>query len=383
MFDNLETTFQGKSNQELRESYYLFKMMRLKKLIDYFTPLTLFISGFPNPMRCLIEKTLFKQFVGGETIEACQKTIHILEAKNVGSILDYSVEGKQSLWDFRRTKEELVRIINKTSSNASIPMYVFKITGLIRFRILEKKQANIPLLKEETIEFDKCLKFVYEVCETAVKNKQRIMIDAEETWIQDSIDIIAEDLMRTFNKEQCYVYNTIQFYRTSAENYLYTLHKKVQDDYKIGIKIVRGAYMEKERARAEELNYPSPIHINKELTDKAFNNGVAFCIEHKIANIIGSHNEESNLLAVQLLKENPSFDKSNIFFSQLLGMSDNISFNLSKEGFNVAKYVPYGPIKEVMPYLIRRAQENTSINGQMGRELTLISKELERRKNSK
>ncbi len=381
-FDNTENAFKSKSNSDLKRSYQLFKLISnpfLVKLGATFTPLALSI-GFKG----IIKNTIFKQFVGGETIHDCAKTINELGKYNIGTILDYSVEGKESEADFDACLQETLETISMAKSNKHIPFCVFKVTGLARFALLEKISSSEKLAENEILEWEKVKNRVAKICSAAAEAHQPIFIDAEESWIQKAIDDLANENMKNFNKNEVIVYNTFQLYRKDRLAFLMeTLREAKEGNYKIGAKLVRGAYMEKERTRAAEKNYSSPIQTTKEDSDKDYDLALKYCIENieTISVCAGSHNEKSALYLVQLMKEKGIEKNDNrIYFSQLLGMSDHISYNLSLNGYNVSKYVPYGPVKEVLPYLIRRAQENTSVKGQTGRELSLIIKEKQRRK---
>jgi len=383
-FDNTENAFKSKSNSDLNRSYQLFKLISnpfLVKMGATFTPLALSI-GFKG----LIKNTIFKQFVGGENIHDCNKTIDELGKYNIGTILDYSVEGKESEADFDACLNETLETIHMAKSNIHIPFCVFKVTGLARFALLEKISSAKQLDLHENAEWERVKNRVTKICKAAADAHQPIFIDAEESWIQQAIDDLANENMKSFNKYEVIVYNTFQLYRKDRLAFLMeTLREAKQENYKIGAKLVRGAYMEKERARAVEKNYSSPIQTSKEDSDKDYDLALKFCIENVdfISLCAGSHNEKSSLFLVQLMAEHGiNKNDKRIYFSQLLGMSDHISYNLSLSGYNVSKYVPYGPVKEVLPYLIRRAQENTSVKGQTGRELSLIIKEKQRRKNS-
>lgn len=384
-FDNTQIAFISKSDADLRKSYWLFKLMSKPTLVKYggsLAPLALKI-GFKG----LVKNTIFKQFVGGEDIHDCNKAIEQLGKYNIGTILDYSVEGKESETDFDACCKETIETIHRAKGDKNIPFCVFKVTGLARFAILEKVTAKQTLSKEETDEYERVKQRVNKICSEAHNNNKPIFIDAEESWIQQAIDDLANENMARYNKNSAIVYNTFQLYRKDRFAYLKQSFEMGQaNGYHVGAKLVRGAYMEKERKRAQEHNYPSPIQDTKENSDKDYNLALEFCVKNisRIGLCAGTHNEKSSLFLVELMAKNTiSSNDKRIFFSQLLGMSDHISYNLSQNGYNVAKYVPYGPVKEVLPYLIRRAQENTSVKGQTGRELSLIIKEKERRKASR
>jgi proline dehydrogenase len=384
-FDNTRIAFISKSDGELIRSYWLFKLIGNPALVKWgggLAPLGLKL-GFKG----LIKNTIFKQFVGGENIEDCNTTIAQLGKYNIGTILDYSVEGKESEIDFDHCCKETIETIHRAKGDKNIPFCVFKVTGLARFDLLEKVTAKGTLNAEETKEWERVKDRVSKICKEAHDNNKPVFIDAEESWIQQAIDDLANENMARYNKTSAIVYNTFQLYRKDRLEYLkYSLETGKTNGYHVGAKLVRGAYMEKERKRAAEKGYVSPIQDLKENSDKDYDLALQFCVEHidRIGLCAGTHNEKSSLLLVDLMaKNNIAADDKRIYFSQLLGMSDHISFNLSQSGYNVAKYVPYGPVKEVLPYLIRRAQENTSVKGQTGRELSLIIKEKERRKAAK
>lgn len=380
-FDNTENAFKAKSDSELNRSYLLFKMIGnqfLVKMGAQMAPLALNI-GFKG----LIKNTIFKQFVGGENIHDCSRTIAELAKYNIGTILDYSVEGKESETDFDNCLKETLETIEKARNDKNIPFCVFKVTGLARFDLLVKVSANEKLNEAETKEWKRVKERVETICNSAAKNDQALFIDAEESWIQPAIDEMANENMAKFNKTKAIVHNTYQLYRHDRVAYLkQTIENGKAGGYHIGAKLVRGAYMEKERLRAIEMNYTSPIQTTKENSDKDYDAAIKLCVENinMMGLCAGTHNEKSSLLLVELMKQHQiQPNDKRIYFSQLLGMSDHISYNLSLGGYNVSKYVPYGPVKDVLPYLIRRAQENTSVKGQTGRELNLIIKEKKRR----
>lgn len=382
-FSNTEIAFKSKSNAELRTSYLLFKAIGMNWLVKLGTPLVETAFALHLPIKPLIKHTVYKQFVGGEDINDCEKAIDNLYKFNIGTILDYSVEGKEAEEDFEYTCKETIETIHKAKNNPKIPFCVFKVTGVARFALLEKVNSNGTLTTEEATEYQKVIARIEKICKTAYENNVRIFIDAEETWIQQAIDNLATAMMEKFNKQQAIVYNTLQLYRHDRLAFLKASHEHaLANNYYLGVKLVRGAYMEKERERAQTLNYTDPIQTTKENSDKDYDLALKFCIENidRVSVCAGTHNENSSKLLAQLMldKNIPNNDKR-IFFSQLYGMSDNLSYNLANAGYNVAKYLPYGPVKAVMPYLFRRAAENTSVKGQTGRELNLILKERKRR----
>jgi proline dehydrogenase len=383
-FDNTKIAFSGKSDRDLRRSYWLFRMIGSPAFVRIGKSLTQFAIKLHLPIKGLIKATIFKQFVGGETIEECSKTVDALGKYNVGTILDYSVEGKETEQDFDACMKETIATVAKAKGNRHIPFCVFKVTGLARFALLEKVSSGSVLSAEESGEWENVCSRVDAICKSAHEAGVPIFMDAEESWIQQAIDDLANEMMKRYNRQKPIVYNTFQLYRKDRLDYLKHSFKLAQtNNYYLGAKLVRGAYMEKERKRAAEMNYPSPIQDDKAATDRDYDAAVEFCIQHidQIALCAGTHNEKSSLGLVNLMfRKNIAHNHHHIYYSQLLGMSDHISYNLSDSGFNVAKYVPYGPVKEVLPYLIRRAQENTSVKGQTGRELSLIIKEKKRRK---
>ncbi len=383
-FDNTANAFSGKTDSDLRRSYWLFKLVSNTGLVNFGRSFTDFAIKAHLPIRPFIKATIFKQFCGGENMDECLKTVETLGKYNIGSILDYSVEGKESEGDFDHTANEIIETLELAAKAPHIPFGVFKPTGIGRMDVMEKVSSGIALTNTEQQAWQNMKNRVDNICRAAFENNVRVLIDAEESWTQIAVDALVRDMMEKYNKEKAIIYNTAQMYRTDRLMYMENLLKDArQKHYFIGIKLVRGAYMEKERERASKMGYPSPINATKADTDKEYNTVLEFCVTHldKISICAGSHNEDSAILLVNLMKQNNILSNhSHIWFSQLLGMSDHISYNLSKAGYNVAKYVPYGPVKNVLPYLIRRAQENTSVKGQTGRELNLLIKEKQRRK---
>lgn len=382
-FDDTAVAFSGKTDSDIRRSYMLFKLVSNNSLVNFGKSFTDFALKTHLPIRGFIKATIFKQFCGGENIDECLQTVAALGKYNVGSILDYSVEGKVSEKDFDETADEVIRTLNVAVKNQHIPFGVFKPTGLGRHELMEKVSSDEALSKEDEKAWGNFKARVDRVCKKAYDNGVRLFIDAEETCTQVAVDELVRSMMEKYNKERPIVHNTAQMYRRDRLEYLNNLLKDAQQkNYYIGMKLVRGAYMEKERERAAQMGYPSPINDTKADTDREYNSALEFCIKNinRVSFCSGSHNEDSAALLINLMKQNniPN-NHQHVWFSQLLGMSDHISFNVAKAGYNVAKYVPYGPIKNVLPYLIRRAQENTSVKGQTGRELSLIIKEKKRR----
>ena len=383
-FDNIENAFEYKSNAEINRAYWLFKAISVNALVKSGPALVDLALKLHLPISGIVKATLFKHFCGGEDIKECYQTVEQLGKFNVGSILDYSVEGKEEEAEFDHSAAEILATVERAKGDAHIPFCVFKITGLARFALLEKVSAFASLSLEEQQEYAKVKMRVKTICERAFKNNVPIFIDAEESWIQNAIDALATEMMMQFNRERAIVYNTIQLYRHDRLDFLKQSHQHaVANNYILGEKLVRGAYMEKERKRAADKGLPSPIQPDKATSDRDYDAALKFCVEHlsQISICAGTHNEQSSLALLHLLLQNQiSPTDKRVYFSQLLGMSDHISFNLAKAGYNVCKYVPYGPVKAVLPYLMRRAQENTSISGQMGRELGLLVEEKQRRK---
>ncbi len=382
-FDNTANAFSGKSDSDLNRSYWLFKLVSNPGLVNFGKSFTDFAIKAHLPIKGIIKATIFKQFCGGENITECLKTVAELGKYNVGSILDYSVEGKTSETEFDETAAEIILTLKEAANNPHIPFGVFKPTGIGRIDVLEKVSSNAKLNTDEEQAWQNTKRRFDSICKAAFDYQVQVLVDAEETWTQVAVDALVRDMMEKYNKQKALIFNTAQMYRRDRLTYLGNLLKDAQEKkYFIGMKIVRGAYMEKERAHAIKGGYQSPINDTKADTDNEYNSALEFCIKHieRISICAGTHNEGSAELLVKLMQQNniPA-NHPHVWFSQLLGMSDHISYNIAKEGYNVAKYVPYGPIKNVLPYLIRRAQENTSVKGQTGRELSLIIKEKQRR----
>ncbi len=384
-FENTEIAFKHLNNNGLERAYWLFKAINVNTLVMIGPPITNFAMNIGLPIKGLIKATIFKQFCGGETIAECGPIVTELQTEGVGTILDYSVEGEDEEAIFDYTRDEIIRTINRATGDKAIPLTVFKITGVGRFGLLQKLDTGTALTPEEDQEWQKVQARVLAICEKGFAAGVPVMIDAEETWIQKTIDKLALAMMRKFNQYKAIIYNTYQIYRQDKLQALkddFTVAER--EGFLLGAKLVRGAYMEKERKRAEELGYPSPIQPSKDATDHDYNLALEFCTGHadKIAFVAGTHNEGSCRYLTELMEQKGIANNNpNVYFSQLLGMSDNLSFNLASANYNIAKYVPYGPVKAVLPYLFRRAQENTAIAGQMSRELSLIVKEKKRRRN--
>ncbi len=399
-FDNTEFAFEYKTNKQLKKASFLFSLMGKPSLVKIGTRLAPWSVKAGLPVKGIIRSTIFAQFVGGETLEETAVVAKKLGEYNVQVILDYGVEGKEGEDNFDHACEEFIRVINYAATQPNIPFMSVKVTGFARFTLLEKldvmmHQGQGTLMKkylkavdelpaEEKEEWHRVRHRVMRVCEAGAEKKVGVLIDAEETWIQDPVDALTILMMDTFNKEKAVVYNTLQHYRHDRLQFLKDSYEAADErKFIFGAKLVRGAYMEKERKRAADMGYPSPIQTDKQSTDNDYNAAVKFCIDHieKVALMVASHNENSNLYATKLLQEKGlPLNHPHVHSSQLFGMSDNITFNLAHAGGNVSKYLPFGPIKDVLSYLMRRAQENTSVKGQTGRELGLIKKEQERRR---
>lgn len=383
-FDNTEIAFAAKSTGSLKQAHFLFSSMANSLLTKIGITLTKLSFRLKLPIKGLIKETIFKQFCGGETLIEANETAKQLAPYGISVIMDYGVEGKSSEVEFEKTTDSFIETIKFAADKPHIPFISLKVTAFARFELLEKLHANKDLLPQEHDEALRVRDRIERICECAYLHGKMILIDAEETWIQEPIDDLANAMMAKYNQDRIVVFNTFQLYCHDRLNYLKESHKlATSKEYKLGAKLVRGAYMEKERNRADKLNYKSPIQIDKASTDKDYNEALKYCLmnHERIALFVGTHNELSCLMATVLMKEyNLPNNTTLVYFSQLYGMSDNISFNLSQAGYNVSKYLPYGPVEDVIPYLMRRAQENTSVAGQTGRELGLIKKELERRK---
>lgn len=402
-FDNTENAFAYKSDNELKKANFLFSSMSHQWLVNIGTRLTPWIIRSGLPVKGLIRNTIFKQFVGGETLKQTAPVARKLGEYGVQIILDYGVEGKEGEENFDKACAEFIKVIEYAATQSNIPFMSVKVTGIARFGLLEKLDSSVSsnegslmkrfdkalltLTKQESEEWQRVTDRMLKICTIAAERKVGVFIDAEETWVQDPVDVLSILMMDRFNKKDIVVYNTIQVYRHDRLHFLKDCHEAaVQRNFILGAKLVRGAYMEKERARAAMMGYPSPIQTDKESTDRDYNAALLFCIDRldHIALVVATHNEYSNLLTTHLLqKRSLPYNHLHVHFSQLYGMSDNITFNLAKAGCSVSKYLPFGPISDVVPYLMRRAQENSSVSGQTGRELGLIKKELERRKASK
>lgn len=400
-FDNTQTAFAYKSDGELRSAKMLFSMMGNRLISSAGIKLTPLALNLGLPVKGIIKSTIFRQFVGGETLEETIPVAKKLAKYHVEVILDYGVEGKEGEDNYDHACEEFIKVIDFAATQPNVPFMSVKVTGIARFTLLEKldtlmHQANgrslidnyekalMQLTAEESNEWQRVVGRIRRICEAAKADGVGFLVDAEETYIQDPVDALVMLMMDEYNKEKLVIYNTLQMYRHDRLEFLRkALAGAKERGFLLGMKLVRGAYMEKERKRAAEKGYPSPIQPDKQSTDRDYDDAVRLCFENidMTGVMIASHNERSNMLGVELLQEkNLAMDHPHVHFSQLFGMSDNITFNLAKAGCNVSKYLPFGPIKDVVPYLMRRAQENTSVGGQTSRELGLIEKEFKRRK---
>lgn len=383
-FDNTEIAFADKSNKDLKKTEWLFSMINKSWLVKIGASLANFSIKLKLPFsEYLIKKTIFSQFCGGENLMQCQKTIDKLFKSNILSVLDYGAEAKDDEDEFDKVVDENLRAINMAASNNSVPIVVVKVSGLIDTAIFEKMTSQEPLSETEKSKYEAMVKRLDKICEKATNENIGVFIDAEESWIQKPIDDIALEMMEYYNKEKVIIYNTYQLYRWDKLSDLIHDHKIATDKgFMLGAKLVRGAYMEKERKRAEEKNYKCPIQPDKESTDRDYDKALEYCIQNyeTISFCCASHNANSNhLLANRIYELGLDQKHPHLNFCQLQGMSDNITYNLAKAGYNASKYVVYGPVSDVIPYLIRRTQENTSITGEMGRELKLITSEIKRR----
>jgi proline dehydrogenase len=382
-FDNTQIAFASKSDKELKKANFLFSVMNVGWLINLSKRLVPLAIQWKLPVRRIIRNTIYEQFCGGETLKQTAITADKLQHAGVGVILDYGMEAKESEQAFDHTRDEFIRLIDYASGQPNISHIAIKVTGFGRFALLEKIHAGETLTAPEKQGFEKLRSRVLDVCKAAAQKKVGIMMDAEESWIQQPVDDLCMEMMELFNQQEALIFNTYQLYRHDRLEFLQASFQAAgQKGFLLGAKLVRGAYMEKERKRAEEMKYTSPIQKDKETTDRDYNEAIRFCLQHidKISVIVASHNEYSNLYTTQLMQElGIPFNHPHIHFSQLFGMSDHITFNMAGAGCKVSKYLPYGPVDDVIPYLLRRAQENSSVSGQTSRELSLIRKEIKRR----
>ncbi|WP_395051935.1 proline dehydrogenase family protein [Flavobacterium sp.] len=383
IFNNTEVAFALKSKNELNRAYFLFKMIANQWLVKIGTSLTNFALKLHLPVEGIIRATVFDHFCGGTNEQDCLSVVDKMYTKGVSSVLDYSVEGKEEEAQFDAALEMTLKTVEFAKERKAIPFAVFKPTGLGRLDLYTKIGEKQQLTNEEVAEWNSVVARFELICKTAHEKDVALLVDGEESWMQDAADELVTNMMRKYNKEKAIVFNTLQMYRWDRLDYLKSLHEIAKtENFHIGMKLVRGAYMEKEHKRAAEKGYPTPICKSKEATDENYDAAVKYMMEHidRMAIFAGTHNEESSYLLMDLMqKNNISKNDSKIWFGQLYGMSDNISYNLAANGYNNAKYLPFGPVRDVMPYLIRRAQENTSVAGQTNRELDLIGTERKRR----
>ena len=383
-FENTKIAFQNKSNRDLKKAYFLFNTLSRPSIVKAAKLFTYVALNLCFPIKWIVKPTVYKQFCGGETIEECKSVIEAMAKYNVKTILDYSVEEKESPEDIEAALEETLRTIENAGKDKNIPFAVFKPTAFARSKTLEKASSDQKMTDDEHAEVIQFRSRINTLCDTAFKNDLPILIDAEEVCYQYIIDEVAREMMKKYNREKAIVFNTLQMYRWDRLDFLkQEVEVARKDGFQYGAKFVRGAYMEKERKWAQKYGYLSPIHPDKDSTDRDYNDALRFSVENieKISIFNGTHNENSSLYLAELMEQHDiSKDDEKVFFSQLYGMSDHITYNLAYAGYNVAKYLPYGPVKNVMPYLIRRAEENTSVKGQTRREIELIRKELHRRK---
>jgi proline dehydrogenase len=384
IFNNTQTAFSLKTDTELDRAYFLFKMIANEPLVRIGTAVTNFAIKAHLPVEGLIRATVFDHFCGGVNENDCLSVVDKMYTKGVSSVLDYSVEGKEEEAQFDAALEMTLKTIEFAEAREAIPFAVFKPTGFGRFELYEKLGEKQTLNTDEQAEWNRVVERFDHVCREAHKSNVALLIDGEESWMQDAADDLVTDMMRKYNKEKAIVFNTLQMYRWDRLDYLAKLHDIAKaEGFYVGMKLVRGAYMEKEITRAEEKGYLSPICDSKEATDINYDAAVHYMAEHldMMAIFAGTHNEESSYKLMEIMQQKGiAINDDRIWFGQLYGMSDNISYNLAANGYNVAKYLPFGPVRDVMPYLIRRAEENTSVAGQTSRELTLIKTERDRRK---
>jgi len=386
-FEDTAIAFRNKTDKEIFLSFFIFGLTKSPFLVKFLSQAAKVTLAMGLPVKPIIKSTVFKQFCGGEQESEYAKVVGKLGQSGIGAILDYSVEGTEDETGFESTKRELLKIVDKSKTNPDIPCTCMKMTGIGPFGLYRKVTANEELTKEEQCEWEKVKIRLETICKASYKADKPIYIDAEETWIQQAIDDLAEEMMSRYNREKAIVFTTLQLYRWDRNDYFLDLIRRARTGgYKLGIKIVRGAYIEKERERANRHGYESPINVTKEETDREYDKAVQIFIDNidVVEICVGTHNEASCKLLLKLMaeKELPN-DHPHIYFSQLYGMSDNISFNLANAGYNVSKYLPYGPVESTLPYLARRAEENTAIAGQMSKELEIIIKERKRRKVAK
>jgi proline dehydrogenase len=384
LFNNTRIAFSLKKDSELERAYFLFKMIANEPLVRIGTAMTNFAIKAHLPVEGLIRATVFDHFCGGVSEDDCIPVINKMYEKRVSSVLDYSVEGKEDEAQFDAAFDMTIKLLDFVKEKDAIPFAVFKPTGFGRIDLYEKIGNNIKLTHDESEEWGRVVSRYNKVCALAKEKDVKLLIDAEESWMQCAADDLITEMMRKYNTEKAIVFNTLQMYRWDRLDYLKSLHKEANEkEFYVGLKLVRGAYMEKENERAKLNGYKSPICVNKIATDKNFNDGVEFMLKNsdRLSLFSGTHNEESSYLVMKLMQDNNiSLNSDKVWFGQLYGMSDHITYNLSETGYNVAKYLPFGPVKDVMPYLIRRAEENTSVAGQTTRELNLLKEERKRRK---
>ena len=383
-FNDTEIAFRGKPNSDLREMHLLFQVMNNPNMVGLGKVLTNIAFAIHLPVEWLIKRTIYKHFCGGTSIMDSSKLIDKLDKRHVGTILDYAVEGEENEKLFDETCKEIMRTITFAHKNKKTPFSAFKLSGIASFDLMVKISNNQPLTESEKESHRLIMKRVDDICQLGHKLEVPVLIDAEQTWIQPMLDSLILDMMRKYNKEYAIVQNTYQMYRHDRVKVIKQHHAIAQaEGFKLGLKIVRGAYMEKERARSEKMGYPSPIHPNKEATDNGFDEIIRYFVDNvdTIWFMVATHNEKSSQLLATLIEEhNLPRNHPHIYFSQLYGMSDHLTYNLAEQGYNVVKYVPYGAVKTMIPYLIRRAEENSSVSGQSSRELNLIKQEIKRRK---
>ncbi|ETN95566.1 proline dehydrogenase family protein [Zhouia amylolytica] len=384
IFDNTEVAFSLKSDAQLERAYFLFKMIANEPLVKIGTAVTNFAIKAHLPVEGLIRATVFDHFCGGVNEEDCLPIVKSMYEKGVRSVLDYSVEGKEEEAQFESCYNKVISLLDFAAEKQEMPFSVFKPTGFGRLELYQKVGEKAVLSKSEQEEWDRVVDRFDRVCQHAYNLGVTVLIDAEESWMQEAADQVIEQMMAKYNKKSTIVFNTLQMYRWDRLDYLKKLHERAKkEEFRLGFKLVRGAYMEKENERAEEMGYPTPICASKKETDENYDAAATYIMDNleTISIFAGTHNEASNYLIMDIMDaKGIKVNEDRVWFGQLYGMSDHITFNMAEKGYNVAKYLPYGPVRDVMPYLIRRAEENTSVAGQTTRELSLLKQERKRRK---
>lgn len=380
-----DSAFSHYSISQLRRTKVLFKILQ-NPLVSWFSG---FVPHIPILLRLpfvksLIKHYIFSHFCGGEDWKEVHQSALKLQKQNILSSLDYSVECKQTEQDYETTKKVLLNVLEEAKNLSHIPFCVLKITGLGRFALLEKIHNGQTLSDNEKAEWQRVQSRFDSICEKAVDCNTKLLVDAEESWIQKPIDNIVKRAMKRHNQNEPMIYNTYQLYLKAKYEQLKTDWEKAKEKgYILGSKLVRGAYMEKETKRAVKMHLPNPIQPSKAKCDQDFNDSLKFCLKHidDFGIYIGTHNIESTQKARQLMQEyGIAKSDERVFFSQLLGMREILSYELAQQDYLVSKYTPFGKIAEVIPYLLRRIQENSSVKDQLNDEIKVITRELENQK---